>query len=243
VAAAGVLAAGCSASGGAATPRTAQSDAVSLPARVVTAPSPHHTPPITFSATRSLRLTSPARLGFPLALRSDADPARRPGGGISWLPPGSTVPPRDITSEVKLGAGVNAGLADRGTVFGFVYPALSHDHGRSWTINGPMFFAPITDGAGATDRMVASHSHALIAWGHGGNLVKVSSDLGAHWRQTDFPSGVESARAIGTTLIVRALGDQLPSGSDTGLFATWNYRSTDGGNHWHRTTAGAPARY
>jgi hypothetical protein len=153
------------------------------------------------------------------------------------------VAPGDITSEVKLGSGVKAGLADRGTVFGFVYPALSHDHGRSWTIDGPMFFAPIADGAGATDRMVAASDHTLIAWGRGGNLVKVSRDLGAHWRQTDFSSGVETVRTVGPTVIVRALGDQLPPGNNTRSFATWNYRSIDGGSNWHRTTAGAAARY
>jgi hypothetical protein len=138
---------------------------------------------------------------------------------------------------------VGAGLADNGTVMGFAYPALSRDGGRSWRIDGPQFYHAGADGPGATSRLLASGTTTLVAWGPTGNLVKVTSDLGRHWFQALFPGGVHSVHSAGTTLVVRALGFQLPRGSETGPFATWTYRSTDGGRHWLRTRAAKPVRF
>jgi hypothetical protein len=162
---------------------------------------------------------------------------------VAWLRPGTVVPARDVRSTVQLGAGTAAGLADRGTVLGFAYPALSRDGGRSWRIDGPQFSHAGADGAGATSRLLAAGNGTLIAWGPTGNLVKVTSDRGQHWFQAVFPRGVHSVLVAGTTLVVRALGDQLPRGSETGQFATWRYTSTDGGRHWHRTKAAEPVRF
>ncbi len=186
------------------------------------------------------RTLPPGTLGFPKTIVATPDPATDPGGGLAWLPPGTTVPSRDIRSRVDLGAGVDAGLADQGTLFGFAYPALSRDGGRSWSVDGPQFYHAGADGPGTTTQLVSLANATLIAWGQTGNLVKTSGDLGRHWVQALFPGGVLSLRVVGNGIIVRATGDALPPGSDTAPLATWIYRSTDGGQRWHRRQAANP---
>jgi hypothetical protein len=186
---------------------------------------------------------TPVELGFPRTITAPPDRATDPGGGLAWLRPGTSVPSDDIRSRVLLGDGMDAGLADRGTVFGSVYPVLSRDGGRSWAVDGPQFAHAGADGPGATSRLLVSADGTLIAWGHGGNLVKVSSDAGRHWFQADFPDGVSRVRTVRRVIVVRALGAQLPLGSETGPFATWYYRSTDDGRHYRRSTVGRPVRY
>jgi hypothetical protein len=123
------------------------------------------TSPSPVDRVRLERATPPAKLGFPKAIVAMPDLATNPGGGLAWVRPGTSVPPRDIRSKVQLGAGVAVGLADRGSVFGFVYPALSRDEGRSWQIDGPQFYHAGADGPAATSRLLASGNGTLIAWG------------------------------------------------------------------------------
>lgn len=196
--------------------------------------------PAPVNLARLERTLPPGTLGFPRTIEASPDPATDPGGGLAWLRPGTTVPSQDIRSRVHLGAGVEAGLADQGTLFGFAYPALSRDGGRSWRVDGPQFYHAGADGPGTTTQLVSLADVTLIAWGQTGNLVKTSGDLGRHWVQALFSGGVLSLRVVGSEIIVRATGDALPPGSQTGPLATWIYRSTDGGQRWHRRQAANP---
>jgi hypothetical protein len=136
----------------------------------------------------------------------------------------------DLDQIVRVQGTVLAALADEGAFFGEVYPAISTDDGGTWRIAGPRFYRAAADGAATTTRLVVSGNGTLMAWGHGGSLVKTSSDLGRRWYQSDFAEGVEHAGVAAQRLVVRALGFV----GDGAPFTTRRYVSTDDGRTWHR---------
>lgn len=146
------------------------------------------------------------------------------------LKPGARIKADEVGHRVSLGRGVIAGLADRGALFGSVYPALSGDRGVRWKIDGPRFASAAADGANTTDHLAALNRTTLMAWGDGGVFVKTTTDRGKHWYEADFTSGVKGAATHGRRLFVRALGEQ----NSNGRFPTRRYVSTDRGRIWHR---------
>ncbi|HVT21162.1 MAG TPA: hypothetical protein VHE57_07225 [Mycobacteriales bacterium] len=163
---------------------------------------------------------------FPATIRSTAMTTN----DNTALPRGTAVKASDVTQKVSLGGDVRAGLGDRGSLFGSVYPVLSTDGGAHWRIDGPRFYRAAADAPDVTTRLASLGHHTLIAWGRGGNFVKTTTDRGRHWYQADFPAGVYSAHVHAGRLIVRAIGDPGPSGR----FPTRRYSSYDGGRLWHR---------
>jgi len=128
-------------------------------------------------------------------------------------------------------------------MFGVVYPVLSRDGGRSWHIDGPRFYRAAADAPDVTQRLIVTTDGTLVAWGRGGDFVKITTDLGRDWFEAGFPTGVYSVHSHGRAIIVRALGNSLPLGSRDGPFATWDYRSSDNGRRWRRARAEHPVRW
>jgi hypothetical protein len=177
--------------------------------------------------------------GFPQLIRARLlGPPPKAGGAV--LPRGTRITATDVGPRVRLSDGSIAGLANRGDLFGSVYPAVSTDAGDSWSVNGPPFSIAGASGPDATDHIAASPDGTVVAWGRGGNFVKTTTDGGSHWYQATFPAGVGSAEPKGgRTLRVRAVGEQRVGSK----FATRLYVSFDGGRSWHRRQELAPVPY
>lgn len=153
-----------------------------------------------------------------------------PTSAGSELKPGTPITAAEIGQHASLGGNAIAGLADRGALFGSVYPALSTDGGSHWAIDGPRFYVAAANGPNVTDHIEAMNANTVIAWGHGGNFVKTTSDRGKHWYAANFPVGVEDAGTFNGHLTVRALGDP----NAHGRFPTRRYNSSNDGRTWHR---------
>lgn len=152
---------------------------------------------------------------------------------------GTAVKAADVTQKVSLGGTTRAGLGDRGSLAGSVYPVISTDGGTHWRIDGPLFYRAAADAPDVTTRLAALGHSTLMAWGRGGNFVKTSTDRGLHWYKAGFPAGVYSAHVNAGKLLVRATGDPNRSGR----FPTRRYSSHDGGRTWHRGARLASVRY
>jgi hypothetical protein len=139
----------------------------------------------------------------------------------------------DLNNLVRVHGKVIVALADKGAFFGEVYAAISTDGGGGWRIDSPQFAHAGACGPCTTNHLNVTSDGTVFAWGNGGNLVKVTTDLGRHWYQTVFPAGVKSTTTAGRRLVVRALGDETA----TGRFFTRRYVSADNGMIWHRGRA------
>jgi hypothetical protein len=149
------------------------------------------------------------------------------GAGI--LAPGTPVAASDVGPRAAASGQLIFGLADGASLAGQCYPAISTDGGRTWEVDGPRFSYAGADGAAATSSIAARAPDTLLAWGHGGNFVKVSTDGGRHWMEAVFPAGVESMTAgAHGRFAVRALGPQTAGGE----FTTFRYVSADAGLRW-----------
>jgi hypothetical protein len=149
------------------------------------------------------------------------------GPGI--LQPGAPVDAADIGPRAAATHDVIFGLADRRTLFGESYPAISTDAGKDWRIDGPRFWYAAADGAATTISVGARAPDMAYAWGNGGNFVKVTTDGGRRWWSADFLAGVDSAGWRDGDLQVRALGHQTADGQ----FETFLYVSRDDGRTWN----------
>ena len=154
----------------------------------------------------------------------------KPGSppGVVSVPAGTTVSAADIGARAATSDGVVYGLADQGTDFGEVWPAISTDSGKRWRIDGPLFYYAAADAPNATDSIGARGGDMAWAWGWGGNFVKVTTDRGRHWWAADFPAGVDTVTWRDGQLQVRALGISTANGQ----FQSFLYISPDGGRTW-----------
>ena len=165
-----------------------------------------------------------------------AQPLRygRPGGPTAVKGRGHPVPPSAVTHRVPLATRVRVGLADSASYFGRVYMAISRDEGRTWTIDSPEFYYSAAQGPATTTALSRTPSGLVVAWGHGGNFVKITPNVGRSWFQTDFQDGVDTLTVHGNRLFVRELefttsGDALPD---------LTYMSDTRGRTWHLAKRG-----
>ena len=84
-----------------------------------------------------------------------------------------------------------------------VYPAISTDGGRTWSVDGPCFYYAAAQGANVVSTIEARAPNWAYAWGYGGCCVKSTRDGGAHWFAADFPSSVVRVAAKGDSLFVK----------------------------------------
>jgi hypothetical protein len=137
----------------------------------------------------------------------------------------------DLDNLVRVHRNVIVALATKGAFFGEVYAALSTDDGGGWRIDSPQFARAGGCGPCTTNHLNVSRDGTVFAWGNNGNYVKVTTDLGTRWYQSDFPEGVVSVTPNGRQLQARALGNQTPGGR----FDTRRYISTNNGMTWQRS--------
>jgi hypothetical protein len=100
------------------------------------------------------------------------------------LKPGTVIhSPRFASTRVFFNAG--HGFALILTRAGVIYPATTATQGRRWKIAGPVFFTPTADGPDAVSTVTATPPRMLAAFG-AGNFVRVSTDGGRRWWQTEL---------------------------------------------------------
>ena len=144
--------------------------------------------------------------GLPATIR--AIPFRTQSGpGI--LQPGTPVPAADIGPRAAATSRLIFGLADRESLRGqvysavSVYPAVSSDGGRRWRIDGPRFAYAAAQGPSETTSIGARALELAYAWGEFGSFVKVTDDGGSHWLAANLPPGVVSVSWSRGYLIAR----------------------------------------
>ena len=146
------------------------------------------------------------------------------GPDLAW---GTTVPSADVPTRSRLVGNVMYGLTGGERSQGLAslaYPTLSRDAGRTWVIDGPVFWIAAADGAEATSVIQAASPEISYAWGDG-SYLRSTTDGGRHWWQTIFPTGSIFTVRYGTeTLTVVTYGTNGKNGV--------TYTSTDSGQTW-----------
>ena len=188
---------------------------------------PHVAPARTASSSQPV--TAPSVGGAPPpGLHAHRLRYARPGGMVDVKGRGHPVPGSAVTHRVQFAPGVQVGLADAASYFGKVYMAISHDRGRHWVIDSPLFYYAAAHGPAATTALTRTKGGLVVAWGHDGNFVKITPDAGRSWFQTDFLDGVDTLTVHHNHVLVRELqfttsGDALPD---------LTYRSDASGRSW-----------
>jgi hypothetical protein len=168
----------------------------------------------------------PVGVGLPRVLRATRERAC-PRVVLTPGPFGTRLAADEIGARSATTGGVVYSLADRGRVFGTVYPAVSRDDGRSWRVDGPCFFYAAAQGANVASNVGATAPRSAFVWGRFATYVRVTRDGGRHWWETNFPGGVRLVRQRGHTLLAWAIADK-----GTPVV----YASLDGGLVWRRVT-------
>jgi hypothetical protein len=138
---------------------------------------------------------------------------------------GTIIPaPRFASNRVFMNA--KDGFALILTSDGVIYPGATTTRGRTWEIAGPVFFTPTADGPNAVSTVTAIAPRTFVAFG-AGNFVRVSTDGGRRWWQTEL--GDETAAVVAADRGLVAFAQQTIGNSLRAV--TWVYRSTDG-RHW-----------
>jgi hypothetical protein len=109
---------------------------------------------------------------------------------------------------------------------GEIYPGATTTRGRTWRIAGPVFFTPTADGPNAVSTVTAISPRTFAAFG-AGNFVRVSTDGGKRWWQTELGEETTAVVAADGGLVAfvqQTIGDSLRA-------VTWVYSSVDG-RHW-----------
>jgi hypothetical protein len=138
------------------------------------------------------------------------------------LRPGTVIPSRRVASN-RVFLNAKDGFALIVTRDGVIYPATTATGGRTWKIAGPVFFTPTADGPAAVSTVTAIAPRTLVAFG-AGNFVRVSTDGGRRWWQTEL--GDETAAVVAADGDLVAFAQQTIGNSPRAV--TWVYRSTDG---------------
>jgi hypothetical protein len=170
----------------------------------------------------------PVGIRLPRVLRATLERAC-PRVVLTPGPFGTRLAADEIGARSAATGGVVYGLADRGRVFGTVYPAISRDDGRTWRVDGPCFYYAAAQGANVASNVGATSRRSAFVWGRFGSFVRVTRDGGRHWWETNIPFGARLVVQRGRTLFAWADADKG---------ARVAYASVDGGLTWRR--GGAP---
>ena len=139
------------------------------------------------------------------------------GSGQIGEPPGTAVAASQIVAHSQ-----SVGQVVYGLTFGTTYPAISHDGGRSWVIDGPMFDVPSAGGPDSADTIVAISPTTAFAWGFG-SIIRSTTDSGQHWWTTQIGPIHRVAYSNGS--ICADL-------SDNGITTSASYLSRNHGRTW-----------
>lgn len=185
--------------------------------------------------TAGLSTNSSGHSRMPVVPRKTIRAIRLPsapnGSTTNLQPPGVLVPKADIVATAGNGQQVLFGLAVFDAFMEATYPAISTDSGATWLIDGPRFYVAAAQGPDLTDSLGTLSDRGAYFWGHGGDVVNVTTDEGVHWWATGFGfgAGVYKVSGRGHTLHTVALGEQLKGGSS---FQAFLYVSTNSGRTW-----------
>jgi hypothetical protein len=139
---------------------------------------------------------------------------------------GTLVPARYVEARSFADPRYGFGLANVPDGEGFA--AVTSDGGKTWQINGPVFFAPAADGAaGVSYTGIAS---PRLYFAYGSSAVDVTTDGGRQWWSAFLGEVVLAVVAQPGKLV--AVVQQTPSGNGSMTADTRVYVSTDGGRRW-----------
>ncbi len=149
-----------------------------------------------------------------------------------------TLEPGSIVSSASLG--VRTFVDGKGDGFALAstqqaqYPAATTDGGKTWKTDGPALHVNAAQAPLAIESLSAANTKTVFAYG-GGQSVDVTGDGGKTWWRAflgdDVPAVIPGS---GHRLVAFAQALSGPSGVTS---VTWEYVSTDGGRHWHYSTA------
>ncbi len=122
-----------------------------------------------------------------------------------------------------------------------IYPATTHDGGRTWRVNGPLL---VGDGADAstivTDVGVAS-ANTYFAYGGARSVIDLTSDAGKQWWQVAQDGSILAVLAEPKRRLAAVVQfQQHPNGPLVGSAFNAVYVSTDQGRHWRYTSQTVP---
>jgi hypothetical protein len=135
------------------------------------------------------------------------------------------VPASDVFQESlkfgELGSPVNGDAYGLAFVNSQVYPVITTDGGRSWSVDGPIFYIAAADAPAVVSQIGNALPSTVFVWGNAGHVV-VSTDGGDHWWSTNF----DGALGVGEN----ASGNELFV--VTSIHPSITYISSDGGRQW-----------
>ena len=116
---------------------------------------------------------------------------------------------------------------------GELYPAQTLNGGRTWRIDGPVFYVPAAQGPSATAWVGAEPPRTYFAYGQG-SVVNITTDGGKHWRAAFLGDDVLSVTPGTKPNHVIAVVQDFASGEGTSITVKVTYVSKDGGRRWHK---------
>jgi hypothetical protein len=147
------------------------------------------------------------------------------------LKPGSSVSSSSLGPRTFVSDNDGFALADTQQA---QYPAGTTDGGRTWKTIGPALHADALQAPLSVEFLSAANKKTVFAYG-GGQAVDVTGDGGKTWWRAFLGDDVTAVvPGSGHRLVAFA---QALNGSSGVNAVTWEYVSTDGGQHWHFSTA------
>jgi hypothetical protein len=136
------------------------------------------------AATSAVESQTTTSISFPSEVTATLTPAglfTGDGSGRVGEPPGTAVAATEIVARSQ-----PIGQVVYGLTFGSeTYPAVSHDGGRSWAIDGPIFDVQGAGGPDEAETIVAISTTTAFAW-RLGSIIRSTTDRGQHWWTTQI---------------------------------------------------------
>jgi len=118
----------------------------------------------------------------------------------------------------------------------FLYPIVSHDHGKTWHVGGVYFAVPVASSVYYVSSVKIFTPRIVAIYALRSETFDFTSDGGRHWYQTFFPGLIQSITNLGLKSAILPEGTiqvEIQSGPDS-LARTGFYRSRNGGLSWVR---------
>jgi hypothetical protein len=161
---------------------------------------------------------------IPTSIRAELLPDRSPAV-YEMLAQGTAVPASEVFQETlkagELGSSVDGDAYGLAFVQSQTYPVITTNGGKSWTVDGPIFYIAAADAPAVVDQIANVLPNTVFVWGEAGHVV-VSTDGGEHWWSSNFNGAL-------------SMGQSWPG---NGLFVVMSinpsvtYTSSDGGRTW-----------
>ena len=124
------------------------------------------------------------------------------------------------------------------TLHHYLYPIVSHDHGKSWLVGGIYFAVPVARSIYYVSAVRIFTPNIVAIYARGSVTFDVTSDGGHHWNQTFFPGLIRSVTNFGSSsgFPEGAIKVEVRTGPNSVTHIGY-YTSRDGGLTWGLSAA------